>query len=65
MALGRDAVDTALWGDTGFGLPCSIVCVTGGSWTERFGHIVVEVPGGGRGVSGHIFTYQVTELLLL
>ncbi|KFO86448.1 Plexin-B1, partial [Buceros rhinoceros silvestris] len=51
------------------GIPCavdaqeyeissSIVCVTGGSWTERFGHIVVEVPGGGRGVSGHVFTYQ-------
>uniref|UniRef100_A0A8B9MYG7 Plexin-B1 n=1 Tax=Accipiter nisus TaxID=211598 RepID=A0A8B9MYG7_9AVES len=55
------------------GIPCavdaqeyeissSIVCVTGGSWTERFGHIVVEVPGGGRGVSGHIFTYQNPEL---
>uniref|UniRef100_A0A669P3P5 Plexin-B1 n=1 Tax=Phasianus colchicus TaxID=9054 RepID=A0A669P3P5_PHACC len=51
------------------GIPCavdaqeyeissSIVCITGGSWTERFGHIVVEVPGGGRGVSEHIFTYQ-------
>ncbi|XP_009997597.1 PREDICTED: plexin-B1 isoform X2 [Chaetura pelagica] len=55
------------------GIPCavdaqeyeissSIVCVTGGSWTEKFGHIVVEVPGGGRGVSGHIFTYQNPEL---
>uniref|UniRef100_A0A8B9C7E1 Plexin-B1 n=1 Tax=Anser brachyrhynchus TaxID=132585 RepID=A0A8B9C7E1_9AVES len=55
------------------GIPCavdaqeyeissSIVCVTGGSWTERFGHVVVEVPGGGRGVSGHIFTYQNPEL---
>uniref|UniRef100_A0A8D2NID5 Plexin-B1 n=1 Tax=Zonotrichia albicollis TaxID=44394 RepID=A0A8D2NID5_ZONAL len=55
------------------GIPCavdaqeyeissSIVCVTGGSWTERFGHIVVEVPGGGRGVSGHVFTYQNPEL---
>ncbi|XP_009888177.1 PREDICTED: plexin-B1 isoform X2 [Charadrius vociferus] len=55
------------------GIPCavdaqeyeissSIVCVTGGSWTERSGHIVVEVPGGGRGVSGHIFTYQNPEL---
>ncbi|XP_009477214.1 plexin-B1 isoform X2 [Pelecanus crispus] len=55
------------------GIPCavdaqeyeissSIVCVTGGSWTERFGHIVVEVPGGGRGVSGRIFTYQNPEL---
>uniref|UniRef100_A0A803Y518 Plexin-B1 n=1 Tax=Meleagris gallopavo TaxID=9103 RepID=A0A803Y518_MELGA len=55
------------------GIPCavdaqeyeissSIVCVTGGSWTERFGHIVVEVPGGGRGVSEHIFTYQNPEL---
>ncbi|NWS49822.1 PLXB1 protein, partial [Probosciger aterrimus] len=55
------------------GIPCavdaqeyeissSIVCVTGRSWTERSGHIVVEVPGGGRGVSGHIFTYQNPEL---
>uniref|UniRef100_A0A8C3PYF8 Plexin-B1 n=1 Tax=Chrysolophus pictus TaxID=9089 RepID=A0A8C3PYF8_CHRPC len=55
------------------GIPCavdaqeyeissSIVCITGGSWTERFGHIVVEVPGGGRGVSEHIFTYQNPEL---
>ncbi|NXE12421.1 PLXB1 protein, partial [Lophotis ruficrista] len=55
------------------GIPCavdaqeyeissSIVCVTGGSWTERVGHIVVEVPGGGRGVSGHVFTYQNPEL---
>ncbi|XP_009582548.1 PREDICTED: plexin-B1 isoform X2 [Fulmarus glacialis] len=55
------------------GIPCavdaqeyeissSIVCITGGSWTERFGHVVVEVPGGGRGVSGHIFTYQNPEL---
>ncbi|XP_010180567.1 PREDICTED: plexin-B1 isoform X2 [Mesitornis unicolor] len=55
------------------GIPCavdaqeyeissSIVCVTGGSWTEKVGHIVVEVPGGGRGVSGHIFTYQNPEL---
>ncbi|NWI19143.1 PLXB1 protein, partial [Crypturellus soui] len=55
------------------GIPCavdaqeyeissSIVCVAGGSWTERFGHVVVEVPGGGRGVSGHIFTYQNPEL---
>nr|XP_009933432.1 PREDICTED: plexin-B1 [Opisthocomus hoazin] len=55
------------------GIPCavdaqeyeissSIVCITGGSWTERFGHVVVEVPGGGRGVSGHVFTYQNPEL---
>ncbi|XP_010116161.1 PREDICTED: plexin-B1 isoform X2 [Chlamydotis macqueenii] len=55
------------------GIPCavdaqeyeissSIVCVTGGSWTERVGHIAVEVPGGGRGVSGHVFTYQNPEL---
>uniref|UniRef100_A0A8C6J2Q5 Plexin-B1 n=1 Tax=Melopsittacus undulatus TaxID=13146 RepID=A0A8C6J2Q5_MELUD len=55
------------------GIPCavdaqeyeissSIVCVTGRSWTERSGHVVVEVPGGGRGVSGHIFTYQNPEL---
>uniref|UniRef100_A0A8C2TY34 Plexin-B1 n=1 Tax=Coturnix japonica TaxID=93934 RepID=A0A8C2TY34_COTJA len=55
------------------GIPCavdaqeyeissSIVCVTGGSWAERVGHVVVEVPGGGRGVSEHIFTYQNPEL---
>ncbi|OXB78664.1 UNVERIFIED_CONTAM: hypothetical protein H355_002629, partial [Colinus virginianus] len=55
------------------GIPCavnaqeyeissSIVCVTGGSWTERIGHIVVEVPGGGRGISEHVFTYQNPEL---
>ncbi|XP_010012527.1 PREDICTED: plexin-B1 isoform X2 [Nestor notabilis] len=55
------------------GIPCavdvqeyeissSIVCVTGGSWAERSGHVVVEVPGGGRGVSGHIFSYQNPEL---
>ncbi|XP_010170575.1 plexin-B1 isoform X2 [Antrostomus carolinensis] len=55
------------------GIPCavdaqeyeissSIVCVTGGSWTERSGHVVVEVPGGGRGVSGLTFTYQNPEL---
>uniref|UniRef100_A0A8B9GFK0 Plexin-B1 n=1 Tax=Amazona collaria TaxID=241587 RepID=A0A8B9GFK0_9PSIT len=55
------------------GIPCavdaqeyeissSIVCVTGRSWTERSGHAVVEVPGGGRGVSGHVFTYQNPEL---
>lgn len=53
------------WCDSVLGLSCSIVCVTGGSWTERFGHIVVEVPGGGRGVSGHVFTYQVTQLQYL
>ncbi|XP_067396565.1 plexin-B1 isoform X2 [Emydura macquarii macquarii] len=51
------------------GIPCavdareyeissSIVCITGGSWVERSGHIVVEVPGGGHGVSEHIFAYQ-------
>nr|XP_009506679.1 PREDICTED: plexin-B1 isoform X2 [Phalacrocorax carbo] len=55
------------------GIPCavdaqeyeissSIVCITGRSGAETFGHIVVEVPGGGRGVSGHIFTYQNPEL---
>ncbi|KAM4654310.1 plexin-B1 isoform 4-T7 [Amazona ochrocephala] len=55
------------------GIPCavdaqeyeissSIVCITGRSWTERSGHAVVEVPGGGRGVSGHVFTYQNPEL---
>ncbi|NXL84499.1 PLXB1 protein, partial [Alectura lathami] len=55
------------------GIPCavdaqeyeissSIVCVTGGSWMERSGHVVVEVPGGGRGASGHVFTYQNPEL---
>uniref|UniRef100_A0A8C8RVY0 Plexin-B1 n=1 Tax=Pelusios castaneus TaxID=367368 RepID=A0A8C8RVY0_9SAUR len=55
------------------GIPCavdaqeyeissSIVCITGGSWAERSGHIAVEVPGGGHGVSGHIFSYQNPEL---
>ncbi|XP_061474904.1 plexin-B1 isoform X2 [Rhineura floridana] len=40
----------------------SIVCTTGGSGIERSGHVVVEVPGGGQGVSGHVFTYQNPEL---
>nr|XP_008103746.1 PREDICTED: plexin-B1 isoform X1 [Anolis carolinensis] len=55
------------------GIPCevdtlvyeissSIVCTTGGSGTERSGHVVVEVPGGGQGVSAHVFTYQNPEL---
>uniref|UniRef100_A0A670K5J5 Plexin-B1 n=1 Tax=Podarcis muralis TaxID=64176 RepID=A0A670K5J5_PODMU len=55
------------------GIPCevdalvyeissSIVCTTGGSGVERSGHVVVEVPGGGQGVSGHVFTYQNPEL---
>ncbi|XP_053147883.1 plexin-B1 isoform X2 [Hemicordylus capensis] len=55
------------------GIPCevdplayeissSIVCTTGGSGTERSGHVAVEVPGGGQGVSGHVFTYQDPEL---
>ncbi|XP_034631708.1 plexin-B1 isoform X1 [Trachemys scripta elegans] len=55
------------------GIPCavdaqeyeissSIVCITGGSWAERSGHIAVEVPGGGHGVSGHIFAYQNPDL---
>uniref|UniRef100_A0A8D2LJD1 Plexin-B1 n=1 Tax=Varanus komodoensis TaxID=61221 RepID=A0A8D2LJD1_VARKO len=55
------------------GIPCevdalvyeissSIVCTTGGSSTERSGHVVVEVPGGGQGVSDHLFTYQNPEL---
>ncbi|KYO26306.1 plexin-D1 [Alligator mississippiensis] len=55
------------------GIPCtvdalqyeissSIVCTTGSSWTERAGHVAVEVPGGGHGVSGHVFTYQNPEL---
>lgn len=63
MVLGHDAMNTAcllFHNVTVLGLPRSIVCVTGGSWTERSGHVMVEVPGGGRGVSGHIFTYQVT-----
>ncbi|XP_062978215.1 plexin-B1 [Elgaria multicarinata webbii] len=55
------------------GIPCkvdalvyeissSIVCTTGVSSTERSGHVVVEVPGGGQGISGHVFTYQNPEL---
>uniref|UniRef100_A0A8C3XRP4 Plexin-B1 n=1 Tax=Chelydra serpentina TaxID=8475 RepID=A0A8C3XRP4_CHESE len=55
------------------GIPCavdaqeyeissSIVCITGGSWAERSGHVAVEVPGGGHGVSGHIFAYQNPDL---
>uniref|UniRef100_A0A8C0JAX5 Plexin B1 n=1 Tax=Chelonoidis abingdonii TaxID=106734 RepID=A0A8C0JAX5_CHEAB len=55
------------------GIPCavdaqeyeissSIVCITGGSWAERAGHVAVEVPGGGHGVSGHIFAYQNPDL---
>uniref|UniRef100_A0A8C5T183 Plexin B1 n=1 Tax=Laticauda laticaudata TaxID=8630 RepID=A0A8C5T183_LATLA len=52
------------------GIPCevdalvyeissSIVCTTGRSGTERSGHVVVEVPGGGQGISAHVFTYQL------
>ncbi|KAG8127874.1 hypothetical protein E2320_014792, partial [Naja naja] len=55
------------------GIPCevdalvyeiasSIVCTTGRSGTERSGHVVVEVPGGGQGISAHVFTYQNPEL---
>uniref|UniRef100_A0A7M4FID7 Plexin-B1 n=1 Tax=Crocodylus porosus TaxID=8502 RepID=A0A7M4FID7_CROPO len=55
------------------GIPCivdalqyeissSIVCTTGSSGTERAGHVAVEVPGGGHGVSEHVFTYQNPEL---
>ncbi|MEE6502440.1 hypothetical protein FKM82_004519 [Ascaphus truei] len=51
------------------GIPClvdslkyeissSIGCVTGKSWSERSGHVAVEVPGGGHGVSSQVFTYQ-------
>ncbi|XP_063797087.1 plexin-B1 [Pseudophryne corroboree] len=36
----------------------SIVCVTGKSWTERPGHVLVEVPGGLHGLSSQVFTYQ-------
>ncbi|KAL7986274.1 hypothetical protein Chor_011440 [Crotalus horridus] len=43
-------------------LSCSIVCTTGRSGTERSGHVVVEVPGGGQGISAHVFTYQNPEL---
>ncbi|XP_069062219.1 plexin-B1 isoform X1 [Pleurodeles waltl] len=55
------------------GIPCtvdplqyqissSIVCTTGLSSPERSGHVAVEVPGGGHGVSAQIFTYQNPEL---
>ncbi|XP_029456975.1 plexin-B1 isoform X2 [Rhinatrema bivittatum] len=51
------------------GIPCvvdvlqyeissSIVCVTSRSLTERSGHVAVEVPGGGHGVSAQTFSYQ-------
>ncbi|XP_069499326.1 plexin-B1 isoform X2 [Ambystoma mexicanum] len=43
-------------------LSSSIVCVTGRSSPERSGHVAVEVPGGGHGVSAQIFTYQNPEL---
>nr|XP_033782092.1 plexin-B1 [Geotrypetes seraphini]XP_033782094.1 plexin-B1 [Geotrypetes seraphini]XP_033782095.1 plexin-B1 [Geotrypetes seraphini]XP_033782096.1 plexin-B1 [Geotrypetes seraphini] len=36
----------------------SIVCVTGRSQTEKSGHVAVEVPGGGHGVSAQVFSYQ-------
>ncbi|XP_073500882.1 plexin-B1 isoform X1 [Phyllobates terribilis] len=36
----------------------SIVCVAGKSWSERPGHVLVEVPGGLHGVSTQVFTYQ-------
>ncbi|KAM9327228.1 plexin-B1 [Gastrophryne carolinensis] len=39
-------------------LSSSIVCVSGKSWTERPGHVLVEVPGGLHGVSSQVFTYQ-------
>uniref|UniRef100_A0ABM5FJ05 Plexin-B1 n=1 Tax=Pogona vitticeps TaxID=103695 RepID=A0ABM5FJ05_9SAUR len=58
------------------GIPCevdpvayqissSIECTTGGSGTERSGHVVVGVLGGGQGVFGHVFTYQNPELSFL
>ncbi|XP_077180940.1 plexin-B1 [Paroedura picta] len=65
----EDIADTV----TVAGIPCvvdpeayeissSIVCTTGESGTERSGHVVVEVPGGGQGISAHVFTYQNPEL---
>ncbi|XP_075039567.1 plexin-B1 isoform X2 [Mixophyes fleayi] len=36
----------------------SIVCVAGKSWTERPGHVLVEVSGGLHGISSQVFTYQ-------
>ncbi|OCT85892.1 plexin-B1 [Xenopus laevis] len=36
----------------------SIVCVTARSNTERLGHVAVEVPGGGHGISSQVFSYQ-------
>ncbi|XP_048345772.1 plexin-B1 isoform X1 [Sphaerodactylus townsendi] len=65
----EDIADTV----TVAGIPCevdplayeissSIVCTTGESGTERSGHAVVEVAGGGQGVSAHVFTYQNPEL---
>ncbi|XP_071984334.1 plexin-B1 isoform X2 [Engystomops pustulosus] len=36
----------------------SIVCVAGKSWSERPGHVLVEVPGGLHGISTQVFTYQ-------
>ncbi|XP_028906939.1 plexin-B1 [Ornithorhynchus anatinus] len=40
----------------------SIVCVTGESKEEKEGYVVVEVPGGGHGISVQKFTYQNPEL---
>ncbi|XP_072510852.1 plexin-B1 isoform X3 [Notamacropus eugenii] len=40
----------------------SIVCVTGGSGEEKVGHVTVEVPGGGHGISDHKFAYQDPEV---
>ncbi|XP_038596331.1 plexin-B1 isoform X2 [Tachyglossus aculeatus] len=40
----------------------SIVCITGGSKEEKEGYVVVEVPGGGHGISVQKFTYQNPEL---
>ncbi|KAG8436014.1 hypothetical protein GDO86_007202 [Hymenochirus boettgeri] len=36
----------------------SIVCVTARSNTEKSGHVAVEVPGGGHGISSQVFSYQ-------
>ncbi|XP_068110109.1 plexin-B1 isoform X3 [Hyperolius riggenbachi] len=41
----------------------SIVCITGKSWTEKSGHVLVEVPGGLHGTSSQLFTYQNPVLI--
>ncbi|XP_018413476.1 PREDICTED: plexin-B1 isoform X2 [Nanorana parkeri] len=35
-----------------------IVCISGKSWTERPGHVLVEVPERLQGISSQVFTYQ-------